>query len=80
MGDLAVGRHPIGVQANPDDALLDYTMEVFQPHSAQRLTRADAREIVEDVSGFLSLLAEWDREARTAEAEAKSSPLRSEAG
>lgn len=80
MGDLGVSRHPIRVQATPNDALLDYTLAVFQPHSAQRLTRADAREIVQDVSSFLSLLAEWDREARTAEAEAKSTLLRSEAG
>ena len=65
------------MQAPPDDALLDRTLEVFQPHSAQRLTRADAREIVEDVSSFLSLLTEWDREAR---AGASEPPVRSEAG
>lgn len=80
MGDRGVGRHPIRVQALPDDALLDYTLEVFQPHSAQRLTRADAGEIVQDVSAFLSLLAEWDREARAAEPESKNEPIRSEAG
>lgn len=65
------------MQAPTDDALLDRTLEVFQPHSAQRLTRADAREIVEDVSSFLSLLAEWDREAR---AGASEPAVRSEAG
>ncbi len=77
MGDRAAARHSYRVQAPPDDALLERTLEVFQPHSAQRLTRADAREIVEDVSSFLSLLAEWDREAR---AGASEPPVRSEAG
>jgi len=77
MGDRPAGRHSIRVQAPPDNALLDRTLEVFQPHSAQRLTRADAREIVQDVSSFLSLLAEWDREARAGTGEPA---VRSEAG
>jgi len=44
------------------------------------LTPADAQEIVQDVSSFLSLLAEWDREARAAASEASAPAMRSEAG
>ena len=48
------------------EELLDETLAVFQPHTADRLTREDAQEIVEDVASFLTLLAQWDQEARAA--------------
>ncbi len=54
------------MQAQHHDDLLDHTLEVFQPLSQERLTREDAQEIVEDVASFLTLLAQWDQEARAA--------------
>jgi len=52
------------MQAQHQHNLLDHTLEVFQPFSQERLTCDDAREIVEDVASFLTLLASWDREDR----------------
>ena len=46
------------------DELIDQTLAVWQPRSAQRLTREDARQIVENIAGFFQLLAGWDEVAR----------------
>ena len=53
--------------ARVDDDLVSETLSLFQAHTEERLTRDDAREIVEDVAAFLNLLGEWNREARAAE-------------
>ena len=45
-----------------DDDFLDYTVEVFQPHTQRRLTREDAREIHHNLTGFFQVLLEWRRE------------------
>jgi hypothetical protein len=37
------------------------TIQVWQPLSEDRLTEEDAREIVENLTGFFSLLEEWDQ-------------------
>jgi hypothetical protein len=39
--------------------LIDRTLEFWQPRSSQTLTREDAREIIENVTGFFRVLQKW---------------------
>ena len=43
-----------------DDNLIDRTLEVWQPRNAHRLSDDDAREMLENVKGFFTLLLEWE--------------------
>jgi len=45
---------------------LDETIAVWQPYSPQPLTREDAREIIHNVTGFFSILMEWEQAERRA--------------
>lgn len=56
----AAGPPPIA----PD--FLDETIAVWQPHTERALTREDAREIIENMVGFFSVLQEWDESERRA--------------
>lgn len=48
---------------NPDQGdLIDRTIEIWRPRVGRPLTREDARQIVENVTGFFAILLEWDRE------------------
>lgn len=38
---------------------IDETLAYWQPRAQRQLTREDAREIIENVSGFFSILQEW---------------------
>jgi hypothetical protein len=38
---------------------LDETIAVFQPLSQRPLSREDAREIVQNITGFFQVLSEW---------------------
>lgn len=49
-----------------DDALLDRTVELFQTRTGRTLSKEDARQIVENLSGFFRILAEWDKADRAA--------------
>lgn len=42
-----------------DDNLIDRTLEIWQPRVDHPLSRDDAHQIIENVSGFFSILAEW---------------------
>jgi hypothetical protein len=44
-----------------NDNLIDRTVAVWRARSQRELTREDARQIVENVSGFFSILYEWSR-------------------
>ena len=44
--------------------IIDLTIDFWQPHYRQELTRENAREIVENTAGFFKILAEWDRKVR----------------
>ncbi len=44
-----------------NDNLIDRTIETWQPRFDRNLSREDARQIVENVTGFFSILAEWSR-------------------
>jgi len=43
-----------------EDNLIDRTIEVWQPRNANRLSDQDARAILENVTGFFTLLLEWE--------------------
>lgn len=44
-----------------NDNLIDRTIETWQPRFDRSLSHEDARQIVENVTGFFSILAEWSR-------------------
>ena len=44
-----------------NDNLIDRTIETWQPRVDLALSHEDARQIVENVTGFFSILAEWSR-------------------
>jgi hypothetical protein len=44
-----------------NDNLIDCTIALWQPRLRRDLSREDARQIVENVTGFFKLLAEWSR-------------------
>jgi hypothetical protein len=41
--------------------LIDRTRQVWQPRLGRDLSREDARQIAENVTGFFARLAEWSR-------------------
>jgi hypothetical protein len=60
-----------------DDArtkLLDQTLEVWQPRTSRKLTREDARQIVENVNGFFRILLEWEMASQLEAAAAEPQP------
>lgn len=44
-----------------NDNLIDRTRAAWQPRLGRDLSREDARQIVENVTGFFAILAEWSR-------------------
>ena len=46
---------------NLKDELIGRTREVWQPRLGRDLSPEDARQIVANVTGFFSVLAEWSR-------------------
>ena len=44
-----------------NDKLIDRTIELWEPRLRRDLSREDARQIVENVTGFFGILAEWWR-------------------
>ncbi len=44
-----------------NDNLVDRTIEAWQPRLDRDLSREDVRQIVENVTGFFSILAEWSQ-------------------
>ena len=43
------------------EALIDQTIALWAPRLGRQLSREDARQIIENVSGVFSILAEWAR-------------------
>jgi hypothetical protein len=52
---------------HPGD-LIDRTVAIWRERAQRELTREDGREIIENITGFFSILQEWDRRERAAEA------------
>jgi hypothetical protein len=44
-----------------DLGLVGATIAVWQPRTARELSREDARQVVENITGFFAILAEWSR-------------------
>ncbi|MGX5804297.1 hypothetical protein ACWGS9_24050 [Bradyrhizobium sp. Arg314] len=44
-----------------DDALLERTVRLFEARTGRCLSKEDARQIVENVTGFFRILAEWHK-------------------
>ena len=44
-----------------NDHLIDRTIKTWHPRFGSPLSREDARQIAENVTGFFSVLAEWSR-------------------
>ena len=44
-----------------NDNLIDRTIALWQPRLGRELSREDARQIAENVTGFFSILHEWSR-------------------
>lgn len=44
-----------------NDNLIDRTLALWHPRLRRDLSREDARQIVENFTGFFKLLAEWSR-------------------
>jgi hypothetical protein len=42
-----------------NDNLIDRTIALWQPRLRRDLSREDARQIAENVTGFFNILAEW---------------------
>jgi hypothetical protein len=47
-----------------NDNLIDRTRQVWQPRLGRDLNRENARQIVANMTGFFSVLAEWSRAER----------------
>jgi hypothetical protein len=62
-----------------NDNLIDRTRGVWQPRLGRDLSREDARQIAENVTGFFALLAEWSRAETPAPANDTGKPTVSEA-
>jgi hypothetical protein len=45
-----------------DCNVITRTREIWQPRAGRKLTHEDVRQIVENVTGFFSILASWGRE------------------
>ncbi len=54
----AIGR-VFGTMRESQRELIDHTLQVWQPRTSRKLAPEDARQIVENMSGFLKILLEW---------------------
>jgi hypothetical protein len=61
-----------------NDNLIDSTRQVWQPRIGRDLSREDARQIAENVTGFFALLAEWSRAETPAPANDTGEPAASD--
>lgn len=50
-------------------ALLEETIRVWQPRVSRQLTTEDARQMVENVTGFFTTLQGWSAAANTRQSE-----------
>lgn len=66
----ALARHGARARAEPSEVgtdFLDETIAFWQPRTDRMLSREDARQIAENVTGFMRLLHEWDRKRHASE-------------
>ena len=63
-----------------NDNLIDRTHEVWRPRVGRDLTREDARQIIENITGFFAILVEWSRAEMPVPANDTAEPSTSDAG
>ena len=63
-----------------NDNLIDRTCEVWKPRLGRDLSSEDARQIVENATGFFAILAEWSRVELPIPANDTTKPSASDAG
>ena len=63
-----------------NDNLIDRTREVWKPRIGRDLSREDARQIIENVTGFFDVLIEWSRVEIPIPANDETKPATSDAG
>ena len=63
-----------------NDNLIDRTRQVWQPRLGRDVSREDARQIAENVTGFFAILAEWSRAEMPVPANDAAKPSTSDAG
>ena len=49
-----------------NDDQIDRTRQVWNPRMGRDLSREDARQVAENVTGFFAVLAEWSRAEKLA--------------
>jgi hypothetical protein len=51
-----------------NDNLIEQTISVWQPRLGREISREEARQVLENVTGFFSILREWSRDEALAPA------------
>lgn len=59
-----------------NDNLIDRTRQVWKSRLGRDLSREDARQVAENVTGFFAILAEWSRAERLAAANDNQTPTK----
>ena len=60
-GDKPTVRSSVKQLNAANDNLIDRTIETWQPRFNRALSPDDSRQIIDNVTGFFSILAEWSR-------------------
>jgi hypothetical protein len=63
-----------------NDNVIDRTREVWKPRLGRDLSREDARQIAENVTGFFAILTEWSRAEMPVPANDATKPSTSDIG
>jgi hypothetical protein len=63
-----------------NDNLIDQTRDVWVPRLGRDLTPEDARQIIENVSGFFAVLIEWSNAEISVPANDRAKPATPDAG
>jgi hypothetical protein len=65
--ETALTEFAAGAPRTEAGDLIDQTIAIWQKRTERKLTREDGREIIENISGFFSILQEWERKERAAQ-------------
>jgi hypothetical protein len=57
----ASSEHADGRPRVKDGDFIDQTIAIWQERTERKLTREDGREIIENITGFFSILQEWEQ-------------------
>ena len=69
-------KSSVKVSHAANDNLIDRTREVWKPRLGRDLSREDARQIADNVTGFFAILAEWSRAEQLAVANDNKAPTK----